>query len=350
MNLRLKIPLYFFAFFALVASNPLWARYGLLQGKRSAVHDQQERAFMQEIYHTYSPFYTGPLLAPSGNVVPKGHVNVQPYLFWQKVYGAYTRDWHQAHIPISSVSLQPLAVIQYGMTEFMDFNLTVQAFWKQQGNQRDFNYGDTQFTLGFQLMQDFLHSAWPACVFEVGMRFPTGKYHKRDPFKNGTDITGSGSYATTFSLNFQKNFNRIFRRAINPLEYHPFLFRLSFGYEINSKVNVKGLNAYGGAPGTRGKVRPGDEFVVVFAWEYSLTERWVFATDWQYQYAPRTTFSGRDGGAPMGGPENQNFSVAPAIEYNINGKMGVLSGVWFSFAGRNSDQFVTGIISLTALF
>lgn len=328
----------------------LEAVYGLLQGPARSRHDSQERDFMREIYHTYSPFYTGPLLAPSANVIPKGHVNVQPYLFWTKTYGAYSRTWHQTHIPRSSVTLEPVVIAQYGMTQFMDINLNVHAFYQRKGDQQDFNYGDTSLTCGFQLLQDFLHNPLPACVVEVGMIFPTGKYQKRDLRKNGTDITGAGTYSTTFSLNFQKNFNRVFRQTLDPLNYHPFLFRWSFGYEINSNVSVEGINAYGGSPSTKGRVKPGNTFITVFAWEYSFTEQWVFATDWQYECTPKSTFSGNNGGVPVGTPASQSWSVAPAIEYNITSKMGALAGVWFSFAGRNSSQFVTGICSFTVLF
>lgn len=336
-------------FSILFICTPLCASYGLLQGRVRERQDEDERAFMSEIYQTYSPFYTGPLLAPSAHVVPKGHLNLQPYLFWQKTFGTYTRTWHKQNGP-SSIFLQPLLIVQYGFNDFMDFNLTTQAFYKRSGNQQDFNYGDTHFTVGFQLLKGFINTAWPACVFEAGMLFPTGKFQKLDPRKNGTDSTGEGSFTTTLSLNFQKNFNRIFRRTINPLDYHPFLFRWSFGYGLNSYVQVTGLNAYGGSPSTRGRVKPGNTFASVFAWEYSFTKNWVFATDWQYQYAPKTTFIGRDGGATMGGPANQSWSVAPAIEYNFNTNGGVLIGVWFPFAGRNSPRFVNGIVSLTYLF
>lgn len=320
--------------------------YGLLQGRTRERQDQDERAFLSTIYQTYSPFYTGPLLAPSAHTVPKGLFNVQPYLFWQKTYGEYDRKWKQQHIA-SSVSLQSLSVIQYGLTDFMDVNVLVQGWYKQSGNQHYYSLGDTQVSVGFQMLRQFVYSAWPACVIEVGTTFPTGRYEHLSPMKNGTDSGGGGSYSTSISLNLQKNFNKIFRKVINPLDFHPFLFRLSAAYNFPSRVEVEGLNTYGGTHQTKGKITVGNTFVCIFAWEYSLTEHWVFATDWQYTASRSTNFAGTNGGESIGSPASQSWSVAPAIEYNINSNAGVLAGVWFSFAGRNSSQFVNGIFSFT---
>lgn len=339
----------FFLFSALGVSSPLFATYGLLQGQGRERFDQQEREFYSDIYHTYSPFYTGPLLAPSASSVPKGKVNIQPYLFWQKNYGTYDRNWRQQH-KASTVTLQPLCIFQYGLTHFLEINMTCQGWYKQSGTQSDFNYGDMSFALGVQLLKDFIKSFLPAFLVEAGVSLPTGRYQKLSPKKNGTDSSGGGAFIPSVSLNFQKNFNRWFKKRMDPTDYHPFRLRLSCGYDFPSSVKVKGLNTYGGAHTTKGTVKPGGIFTTIFAWEYSLTKNWVFATDWQYQAASKTTFSGRDGGATVGSPASQNWSVAPAIEFNANSNFGVLAGVWFSFAGRNSNQFVSGILTATWLF
>ncbi|MCH9633567.1 MAG: hypothetical protein S4CHLAM7_02950 [Chlamydiae bacterium] len=335
--------------FFFLSSSFYVSAYGLLQGQSRARHDQEERSFMEDIYHTYSPFYTGPLLAPSAHTVPKGKVNVQPYFFWQKNYGAYDRNWKQQHTR-SSMSMQYLAVFQYGLTNFMDISVIAQSWFKRSLDESSFNYGDMSATVGFQLLDDFLHTAWPACVVEIGVNIPTGRFEKLDATKNGTDSSGTGSYTPTISLNFQKSFNRLFKKSLDPLDYHPFLFRWSFGYDLVPRTKVQGVNTYGGANNTNGFVNPGDTFISIFAWEYSITEQWVFATDWQYEATRKTTFSGHDGGSPVGGPASQNWSVAPAIEFNANPNFGALAGVWVTLGGRNSTQFVSGIVSFTWLF
>ncbi len=323
--------------------------WGLLQGRVDSAHGAEKSQFIQNLYGTYSPFYTGPLLAPSAHTVPYGYFNTQPYYFLTKNYGTYSRSWRKQGTR-SNLQHRFLTVLQYGLTNFMDIDLTVQAFLNRNRDQHFFGYGDTNLATGIQLLEGVIETVIPSCVMQVSMNFPSGKYRHMRASKQGTDATGSGAYGVGASLNFQKNFNSIFRRDIDPTKYHPFLFRWSFAYTINSRTTVKGINAYGGAPGTEGTVKVGNNFTSIFAWEFSLTKRWVFATDWQYTATAPSKFSGNNGGAVVGTPGNQNWSVAPAIEFNANDKFGALGGAWFSLAGRNSSAFVAWLVSFTWLF
>jgi hypothetical protein len=94
----------------------------------------------------------------------------------------------------------------------------------------------------------------------------------------------------------------------------------------------------------------GSSYSADFGYEFSFTQRWVFALDVVYNYNQKTTFSGRSGGSPVGGPFSDELSLAPAIEYNVNENLGFLGGVWFSVWGRNSLDFVSGIVSFTYSF
>jgi hypothetical protein len=40
------------------------------------------------------------------------------------------------------------------------------------------------------------------------------------------------------------------------------------------------------------------------------------------------------------------YSLAPAIEYNWNIDLGVISGVWFTFAGKNAEAFASWVTAL----
>ncbi len=137
---------------------------------------------------------------------------------------------------------------------------------------------------------------------------------------------------------------------------HPMAFRLAQSWNIPATVHVSGYNAYGGGEGTHGKVRLGNGYSADFGYELTLTQRWVFALDVVYEYSQAVTFSGHKGvntkGAPnvVGGPFNDQLSLAPAIEYNVNENLGFLGGVWFTVWGRNSLDFVSGIVSFTYTF
>lgn len=344
-----KFSLYSFIFIGLLVCNSSLFSWGLLQGKEKSAHADETATYVSGLYKLYDPFYTGPILAPSAHTVPKGKVNTQPYYYWKRTYGLYTHSWHRRHTR-SQLQFQFLAIFQYGINNFMDTSVITQAFLNRNQEQHYFGYGDTSWAFGFQLLEGSIGTLIPSCKFQVQQTFPSGRYQHLVARKLGTDAIGAGAYGTNFSLNFQKDFNSLFKRDIDPTHFHPFRFRWSFGYTINSRTSVEGINSYGGAPGTDGKVKVGNNFTSIFAVEYSFTSHWVLATDVQYTISSASKFFGNEGGAPVGTPENQSWSIAPALEYNLNGNFGALVGAWFSLTGRNTGSFVTGIASFTWMF
>lgn len=66
----------------------------------------------------------------------------------------------------------------------------------------------------------------------------------------------------------------------------------------------------------------------------------------------KSPFSGRKGvdkqgnPASVGLPSSEQFSFAPAIEYNFTENFGIITGVWLSAFGRNSPRFRTGIVNI----
>lgn len=323
--------------------------WALLQGREGSAHAQERADYVQNLYQVYSPFYTGPLLAPSAHTVPYQKVAVQPYFFWAKRYGGYNHNWSRTKTQ-SSMQYQFLNITQYGLTEFMELNVTNTAYVNRRQNQHYSGYGDTSVSLGFQMLNSVIGTPVPSCVLEVSTIFPTGKYENLEYRRLGTDAIGGGAYGVNFSLNLQKSFNSLFKRDLDPRKYHPIDLRWSFAYTINSRTRVKGINSYGGTERTHGIVKPGNTFTTIFAWQISFNKQWVFATDWEYTTTKASKFKGNNGGANVGNPTSQNFSVAPAIEFNLNSNVGFLGGVWFSLAGSNSGSFVTGIFSFTVMF
>jgi hypothetical protein len=66
------------------------------------------------------------------------------------------------------------------------------------------------------------------------------------------------------------------------------------------------------------------------SWEYSVTRNWVLALDFVHQRA--------------------DFAVAPAIEYNWSGRVGVIVGARWFVAGSNSSATLTPIAAINVLF
>ena len=284
-----------------------------------------------------SPWFTGPLLAPSAHTIPQGHVNLEPYFFYTVNTGAYRKHWNPKPIPnFYNSNLQILT--QVGITKFMDFQLAPQIVWNRVKRENYVDIGDLPFVIGFQLALDVVGGWQPAVKLRLGANIPTGKYDHLKPHKLGTDSTGSGSWLPTVALAFSKLLH--LGKGIHFLDA-----RLFFNYEIGTPAYVEGISSYGGGKGTRGKIFPGNTLTIDGAIECNLTRKWVFAIDGVYIHNNKTRFSGKTT-YPIGPPSGEQFSLAPALEYNWSEDVGVIGGVWFTLAGRNAARFSSGVIAL----
>jgi len=289
----------------------------------------------------FNPWYAGPLLTPSAHNVPPGEYVIQPYLFVTDTHARFNGNRKSVNIP-DLWTVNPLFLFQMGWFSWLDFTVTAQGIYNNQRGRDSFFWGDTTVEWGIPLLIETPYR--PAVRMTITETIPTGRYQKLNPAKNGIDATGGGAFFTNVSLNFSKVFWWV--------TTHPFAWRLSMNYAIPFRTHVKSFNAYGGGYGTRGKVRPGNKVAIDTSIELSFTQRWVLAIDFAYTYQNHSTFSGKKGRtaagavAPVGGPSSDSFSCAPAIEYNPSDHMGFLAGVWFTVTGRNSGDFVSGILSM----
>lgn len=282
------------------------------------------------------PWLTGPLLTPSGHVVPKGHWNFEPYLFVTTTYGTYDSHWKTTSIP-KFYNCNAEFPIQYGPVYPIDVEIVPQFSWNHTQGASEWVVNDLPLIMDFQLLTDQPGKWWPAIKLTVKANAPIGKYQKLDPNKLGTDIGGAGTWNETIALVLSRLFQ------FNPV--HFLATRFYVGYTVPNPVHVKNLNAYGGAKGTRGKVYPGNTLVALVGLEYTLSVNWALACDIGYSHQNKTRFSGKTP-SPVGGPSNEEFSIAPAFEYNWSGNVGLIAGAWFSFAGRNTAEFASGVIAV----
>jgi len=288
------------------------------------------------------PFFTGPLLTPAPDVVKVGHYNFQTYFFANTFIGNYSGSGHFISAQ-NTQTINALEYLQVGLTSFMDTILAPQVVTKMSGDQSTTNIGDLTWTVDFQLYEQ-RGGSWPTISLSLEESFPISKYQKLDPKKNGTDGIGSGSFVSNIGFNIGgiSQFTKI-----NYLST-----RFSVNYTIPSPVSVKGFNSYGGGFGTNGKVYPGNSWNVFLGFEYTIDLHWVLACDLAYSKFAKTKFSGTVGttstgsAATMTAKGGDNWSLAPAIEYNWNASWGLIAGAWVSFAGKHSQAFANGIISL----
>ena len=292
----------------------------------------------------FNPWYAGPLLTPSAHILGPGYINIQPYLFWTNTRAQYDKSGKSHKIP-NKHTLNPQIPMLIGALSWMDFTVSGQYVWNKQKGVVGNGWGDTGVGVNFGLMKEGPYR--PALLFGIKETFPSGRYQRLNPRKAGLDATGAGSYQTTLTFNIAK--------LVWWLTLHPMNFRFSFNYTLPAPVKVHGNNAYGGGAGTHGKVRPGKTFQGDIGYEYSFTQKWVAALDIVYDYQNDSTFSGHagsTGGVPnaVGAPFNDQLSLAPALEYNPTANLSFLAGVWFTVYGRNSGNFVSGVITVEYTF
>lgn len=282
------------------------------------------------------PWLTGPLLCPSGHVIPQGHINFEPYLFGTAIVGLYDSHWHTQSLP-NFYSITSLSPIQYGLPGRFDIQVVPQFSWNHTNGASHWVINDLPLILDFQLLFDKPGYFWPAIKLAFSVTAPIGKYDKLSLKDLGTDAGGGGTWHPTVSIVFAKLF------TFNPT--HFLSTRFFCGYTFPNSAHLKGLNVYGGDPTTHGTVHPGNSLTAIAALEYTWSPHWAFACDFQYLHQNKTRFHG-DTLAPVGGPSLEEFSIAPAFEYNWSAYVGMIAGVWFSLAGRNTAEFVSGVVAV----
>ncbi len=294
------------------------------------------------------PWFTGPLLTSSGHVVPEGHANYEPYIYWFVDKGGYTKHWkYKASPPTFRAGLSQTA-LQFGIFPGVEIDFIPQILYNNSAGKHMWRIADQPFAMAFQLLMDEKDSWWPAIKMRVSATIPLGKYDRLDPHKFLTDFGGLGTWSPTIGFVTVKIFN--FGND------HFLAWRTAYNFAITTPISVHGLSVYGGVPsvdgikGTRGTVYPGCIFVTQQGFEFSLNHNWVLALDLQYQHSNRTRFSGRSPkGTKPGGPSAELFSIAPALEYNFSANIGVIAGPWFTVAGRNdnlTDEFLAWVFAI----
>jgi hypothetical protein len=289
-----------------------------------------------------APWMTGPLIAPSGHITPGGHVNFEPYLWVTTEKGDYDQNWKLVKEPtVVNRSLQ--AFLTVGLTSWWDCGVSPTIAVNQCKNVKTFVFDDILAYTDFQILTDTLDNYLPAIKITIKEEFPNGKYDSLDPNNLETDVAGSGSYVTGVIITASRLFHLRGEKWMNA--------RWAWIYNFPSRVHVKGLSVYGGAPDTDGYVYPPQNYQLIFSFEITLSRNWCLACDNIASFAKARRFKGHAG--TLGAGEDAiltkgsaaNFSIAPALEYNFDANMGLIAGVWCSYAGRNSGEFFGGSIA-----
>ncbi len=289
--------------------------------------------------------FTGPLVS-SAPPLPKGVLNIEPYLIDTQVVGYYDNKRNRHDIDGMPDGWNLVVPMQYGVTDRMSLGATLSAgLASSVDSGRSFEVGDTGLSLSYLLAKSTApHAA--ALTLAVRQNVTTGRHDRLD--RHGlAEASGSGAPTTRVGLYGQAYFlpERTLRGRINVLWRVP-----------GTRAPIEGTSAYGTPVGFHGHAELGSAIQVSFGMEYSLSPTWVLAADLLYE---------RDRGAQVSGDvangaDTHRFerditswwrqSVAPAVEYHWSDRIGLIAGALVSFEGRNSAAIVSPQVALNMVF
>ncbi len=288
-------------------------------------------------------WWTGPLLAASPGSLTPGHFLIEPYLFDAIPQGHYDNNGTRRPVPHAN-NFGSQSYILYGLTDQVGVGLIPRFGFNNPGDGRDSSkpgVGDLTLQAQYGLTR-FAEGSWiPTTAVVVQETLPTGKYDRLGD--RPADGLGAGAYSTTLALYSQYFFwmpnGRILRT------------RLDVSYSVSGSASVHDVSVYGTGDGFQGRARPGNVAVVNAAWEYSMTQRWVLALDVLYEHDSSTHVSGHVSGSgptrvELNSGPGHTWSLAPAIEYNFNSRVGVIAGAKLTTSGRNAAAVVIPVAAV----
>ncbi|MEO8627184.1 MAG: hypothetical protein ABI612_03670 [Betaproteobacteria bacterium] len=290
-------------------------------------------------------WFTGSLEAPSPALPKAGIFAIEPYVIYTRNTGTFDDGWGHQLVPHDSNQLESLTVLKYGLTD----RLTIQGLpsfaylWNDQSTSSGVGAGDLPVELEYRLKDQNNKTGSPSVTVSLGMSFPIADY---DRLRRPLDGMGSGAYTLKEGLLFQSLFDT--------WGDHPLRLRV-FGaaFEPVAKVSVHDVSVYGTGQGFQGQATPGFSAELGIGVEYGLDQRWVLALDVVQSYGNGFRLNGADAAGNVVSTSAANstcVAVAPALEYNWSGSMGLIVGVAFSAAGRNASSYIAPQLALSLSF
>lgn len=303
--------------------------------------------FMQQMA-VASPWFTGPLLAPAGRTIPRGHTNFELYALSILNTGQFNESGQVVKIPLFKTALAN-PIFSHGLTDWMDVQFSTSYAFNSTLGKHYNRLTDSSAGIGLQLLEQKNSRIKPNLRLVIQEVFPTGKFEHLNPLLLGTDSTGLGSYQTQIAFNFQ-HLAQVYKN-------HYLRTRLSLSHLYTSSVKVHGLSSYGGSTETQGAIKPGEENDAVLAFEYTLTQNWVAVMEGYISKGNATRFNGiltiGNLGSPLpniGSGDYYEEALTPAMEYNFSQNIGLIAGVWFPLRGKNTADYTTYVVALNAFW
>jgi len=290
-------------------------------------------------------WFTGSLLAPSPALPKAGIMAVEPYVVYQGNTGAFTGDWGNTSVSHPLNQVESLTVLKYSITDRLSIQAlpSLSALWTDQTTSGGVKFGDLPIEVEYRFKDEDRKTGSPSVTVELGMSVPTGAYQYLQ-----TPLAGVGSGAFTAKEGI------LLQSLFDTWGNHPMRVRLYLAaYEPLGSVSVRDTSSYGTTQGFQGYATPGISINTGVGIEYGLNQRWVLALDAAMNYNTGFSLIGSNAdGSPMNvsSVSSTSFALAPAVEYNFNGSVGLIVGVQFSVAGQNTPSYIAPQIALAVAF
>jgi hypothetical protein len=204
-------------------------------------------------------WWTGPMLAPSANTLPKGHFLIEPYLYDVTTQGFYNSSGTRVSVPHQN-SFGSLTYALYGLANKLTVGMIpIFGYNELSKGSSSSGIGVGDLTLQAQYRLHLFHEGnWiPTMSIAVQETLPTGKYDQLG--NRPSDGFGSGAFTTTPAFYSQTFFwlpnGRILR------------MRFNVAPAFSRGVNVQDVSVYGTSAGFRGHAKPGQSVFFDAAWE-----------------------------------------------------------------------------------
>lgn len=283
------------------------------------------------------PWFTGSLLSFFPENVPPGQLIVQPTFFISRRYNIYDHHSSTTHKLNSHVNTL-LLLLETGITKKIDLSLELIGLYAHTDAGDAFHFGDMHVRFGFQIATDKKGTWIPDVRVLLGEGFPTGVYQNLKPELQLADVSGLGTYETSFIL--------IVRKIFYTWPKHPYNWTINLGAIHTGKAKVHGVSIFGGTPQTKGTVGASERAFVNLDFEYKFNQQWGCGMDFNFIYQNSRSFHSESLDPFTDPPSSYIFSLAPMLEYNFSKDFGMSGGVWFSVKGRNDFAFYSGVFSI----
>lgn len=294
--------------------------------------------------------FMGPLITANPAALPQGNWYIEPYLVRVDSDASYDGDGKRHDRAARSGAWLTVVPISYGFSKRLTGQITPRAARAESDGRHSggFRIGSTAAKLQYQLQAPNADGTRPAVSISLSQHFATGRHDRIEG--NPLDAQGDGVRRTSLGLGVQQ--------IVWMPNGRPLRWRSNLSYSPGApRVELRDQSVYGTAEGFRGGIARGSLAGVSAAMEYSFNPRWVGVMEFS---TSRESAQHLSGYAPDAAgvlqqvderrPASRSVTLAPAVEYHFNSRVGVIAGVEFSVAGRNSGDFISPQVALGMFF